>query len=331
MGPEVTCFLQGPVKSSEEENMKTPSPKPPIEELEKWVTWRAGAYKTPSWWQELVMVPGVDGHEKLAHEVWASFWLPQRVSEWCWVKNDHQAPPTLLCLSWKNFLLLPDSIFTCWDIWEIQQEKMVAYIWALQFWAEKTDLPTGGKPCLLAGSIVELQEEIKCYISFSDEDVFNGIALPEEISIIPPEEATPKNALPTLANPLVKKATVDMTMQPAAEKRPLNKFPGWEKVLHPSRSIVTTGQIPPLSRGLRQRPHSWHLGERLVWHPQTKELSMLTSQSEPPLPTKELEVAWWAMLPPGVLRWLHVCRGIHHQQGFPTQTCWGCQCYQGLL
>ena len=39
--PEVTCFLQGPVESSEEENMKMPSPEPPIEELERWTTWRA--------------------------------------------------------------------------------------------------------------------------------------------------------------------------------------------------------------------------------------------------------------------------------------------------
>ena len=70
---EVDCFLWGPVKSSEEEAMKVPSPKPPIEELEKWVTWKAWAYETPSWWPELVMVPGVDNHKKLAYEVWASF------------------------------------------------------------------------------------------------------------------------------------------------------------------------------------------------------------------------------------------------------------------
>ena len=58
-----------------------PSPKPLIEELEKWVTWRAWTYETPSWWQELVLGPEVDDHEKLAHEVWASFQLPQRASE----------------------------------------------------------------------------------------------------------------------------------------------------------------------------------------------------------------------------------------------------------
>ena len=78
----------------------------------------------------------------------------------------------------------------------------MAYAQALQFWAEKADLPTGGKPHLLAGSIVELWEEMKCYVSFSDEDVFSGVALLEDPPIIPPKEATPKGAQPTSANPL---------------------------------------------------------------------------------------------------------------------------------
>ena len=116
----------------------------------------------------------------------------------------------------------------------------MAYAWALQFWAEKADLPTGGKPCLLVGSVVELWEEMKCYVSFSDEDMFNGIALPEETPV-----ATSKSAPSMPANPPVKEATVDTTLEPNVEKRPLNKFPGWEKVLCPSRPIVATGQIPP--------------------------------------------------------------------------------------
>ena len=73
LGPEVTCFLQGSVKNSEEERKKTPSPKPPIEELQRWVTWKAQAVETPNWWQELTKIPDVDDYEKLAHEVQASF------------------------------------------------------------------------------------------------------------------------------------------------------------------------------------------------------------------------------------------------------------------
>ena len=75
------------------------------------------------------------------------------------------------------------------------------------------------------------------------------MALPEEPPVIPPEEAVPEGTWPTLADPPVKEATVDIAMESTAEKKPLNQFPGWEKVLHPSRPIVTTRQIPPLSRG----------------------------------------------------------------------------------
>ena len=203
------------------------------------MTWKAQAYKTPSWWQELApwYWPGVDDYRKLACEVQASFLLLKRASELLLVKNDHQAPPAPPCLCWKNFLPPLDSIFGCWDIQNIQHEKTVTYAWALQFWV-KANLPTKDKPHLLVGSIIELQEVMSCYLSFSNEDVFKGVAPPEETSIIPPEEVTPQSAQPTPASALVKEATMDMTVEPAVEKRPPNKFPSWEK--------VTTGQIPSL-------------------------------------------------------------------------------------
>ena len=106
---------------------------------------------------------------------------------------------------------------------------MVAYTQTLQFWAEKVDLPTEGKPHLLAESAIELWEEMEYYLSFSNKDVFRGVALPEEA----PKEVTPQSTWPTLAGTPVKEATVDMTMELAMEKRPLNKFLGWEKMLHP--------------------------------------------------------------------------------------------------
>ena len=59
-----------------EENVKAPSSKPPIGELQRWVMWKALTYKTPGWWQELTKVPGVDDCKKLACEVQASFASP---------------------------------------------------------------------------------------------------------------------------------------------------------------------------------------------------------------------------------------------------------------
>ena len=125
---------------------------------------------------------------------------------------------------------------------------MVAYAKTFQFWAEKANLPTQGQPCLLVGSVVELRKEMKCYISFTDEDIFGGVALLEESPITQPKEATPESAQPIQANSPVKEATSEVTKEPTREEKPLNWFPGWEKVLHPSRPVVDTGQIPPIKR-----------------------------------------------------------------------------------
>ena len=112
LGPEVTCFLRGLAENSEEEE-KVPSPKPPVKEFHKWVKWKAEACKMPSWWRELMAVPQVEDCEKLAQEVWASFWLLKRASKLHKMENYHQAPPAPLCLLRKNFLPPPNSIFAC--------------------------------------------------------------------------------------------------------------------------------------------------------------------------------------------------------------------------
>ena len=104
LGLEVNCFLQGPAESLEEEDRRTSSPEPPVEELESWVIWRAQMHDIPGWWQELSEVPGVDDQEKLAQEVWASFQLPQQISEWHQVETYHQASLAPLCLQQKSFL-----------------------------------------------------------------------------------------------------------------------------------------------------------------------------------------------------------------------------------
>ena len=59
------------------------------------------------------------------------------------------------------------------------------------------------------------------------------------------------------------------------------QVPWLGKVLHPSRPVVAAGEIPPLSRGPRQRPCSQSMGEGLVWIPQTEEPSVSTTQLAP--------------------------------------------------
>ena len=73
-------------------------------------------------------------------------------------------------------------------------------------------------------------------------------------------------------------------------------------MLHPSRPVVATRQIPPVSQGPKQRPHSRSSGERMVqcqWA--DEELKAQNIKSEPTSPTKVLDVAQCVTPPPGFL------------------------------
>ena len=180
---------------------------------------------------------------------------------------------------------------------------MVAYAQALQFWVEKANLPTQGQPHLLVGSILELREEMKHYVSFPDKAVFSSVALSEESLTTQSEEATHKSAQPVHTNSPVEEATAKITEEePTKREQPPNWFPGWKEVLHPSRPVVAAGQIPPISWGSKERPHSQSYGERMVQCQQAdEELKVQSTKSEPTSPMKVLEIAWRVTPSPGFL------------------------------
>ena len=129
------------------------------------------------------------------------------------------------------------SIFASWDIREIPREKAVAYAKALQYFTEQNNLPKRDQPCLLVESIIELREEIRFYLSFMDEEVFQRIDLPKE------EESSP----PTINIA----ATADIpgtTDAPEAspESKAAPKYASSETVLHPSQPVLATGEIPQM-------------------------------------------------------------------------------------
>ena len=69
--------------------------------------------------------------------------------------------------------------------------KTKAYAHALQYWAEKSNLPAGGQPHQLAESIKELREEMRCYLSFTDQEVFEGVTPLEGMPTSLTEESQP--------------------------------------------------------------------------------------------------------------------------------------------
>ena len=131
------------------------------------------------------------------------------------------APPSL---HQQRFMPPVISAFACWDIWEIPREKTVAYTWALQCITEENNLPKRDQPCLLVESIVELRREVGFYLSFTDEEVFWGVELPqEERSSLSVPTAPTTDAPGDIDTP---------DMPPISEAAP--KYAGWNIVIHPS-------------------------------------------------------------------------------------------------
>ena len=157
-----------------------------------------------------------------------------------------QAPPTLPCLCRQKFMLPVESIYACRNI----REKVVAYARALQHWVEENNLPAGGGPRLLAESVLELREEVKWYLSFTNEEVFWGVAFPKK-----EEEESPKTL-----------SAADHVPEPAPEKRAPN-FLGWEKVLHPSQPVVAAGEMHQPSKASRPKVGSSQLSQMITIKP----------------------------------------------------------------
>ena len=274
LGLEVTSFLRGSAENSEEEE-KVPSPKPPVKELHKMC-------ETPDWWRELLAVPGVQDCKELAWKVGALFHHPKRASE---VNKVENYCPLHHCVSSERVSShLPILSLAAKTFGRCRGEDR-AYTHALQYRVEKTDLPIGGQPHLLAESVKELQEEMRCYLSFSDKEVFESVTPPEEMSTEPTEKAEPHNMATTPAGTPKVQATTKASQEPAMERKS-PKFPRWEKVLHPFWPVVAAGQLPHPSGSPEQRSHSWQT---------------MTTPRETPSPAQKLGVVWQVTLTPGFL------------------------------
>ena len=100
-------------------------------------------------------------------------------------------------------------MFPCQDIQEEQLEKTIAYAQALQYWAEKALLPMPGQPFLLVRSVLKLREMMEGYISFSDDTILDGVALPEGFIKDQTELTISRDALPTFTDVPTEEVTVE--------------------------------------------------------------------------------------------------------------------------
>ena len=165
--------------------------------------------------------------------------------------EDHcEAPPAPLCLLRERFQPPPDTIFTCWDIREVLGEKAIGYTHALQYW-QRSLICLLGQPHWLTKSVKELQEEMKCYLSFLDRDILEGVT-PMEGMPSSPFEGAESPSMMTVPAATSWEQPVKETPQKPVKERKCPKFPRWEKVLHPSQPVVVAGQPPHQSRSPEQ-------------------------------------------------------------------------------
>ena len=143
------------------------------------VQWKAEKCEIPDWWAELSTVPE-ENMGRLAQEVRALFQLSRHMHELDPKEAPFQVPPAPPSLHQQRFMPPVASAFAFGDIWEISREKTIAYAWALQCITEENNLPKRDQPCLLAESVVELRRDVGFYLSFTDEEVFWGVELPQE-------------------------------------------------------------------------------------------------------------------------------------------------------
>ena len=92
-------------------------------------------------------------------------------------------------------------------------------------------------------SAKELREEMRCYLSCTDHKVFEGMIPLEETLPDPAEEFHFDSKMDMIVTVPKESATKETPWEPAQEKK-CPKFPGWEKVLHPSQLVAVVGKPP---------------------------------------------------------------------------------------
>ena len=133
---------------------------------------------------------------------------------------------------------------------------------------EQNNLPTECGPCLLAKGILELREEVKWYLTFTDEEVFWGV---------PVLEAYVEKGLTTPSPANIPKTSPVPEPQP---KEQAAKFVGWDKVLHPSQPVIAARETPQPTQILRLRGRS-HPYSQIKPVKSPVHLPEVTSPSEP--------------------------------------------------
>ena len=80
------------MRPNSEGSVEDYSPEPSVVDVETWLEWQANQLGTPAWWSELTAILGIKDPQKLAHRIWASFYIP-KVKMRAFLEQEYTAPP----------------------------------------------------------------------------------------------------------------------------------------------------------------------------------------------------------------------------------------------
>ena len=134
-----------------------------MDDLETWLEFQAGQLGTPTWWEELGAVPGIEDRHKFAWKIRASFYVPE-VQLRASLEQGYTAPPAPWVLDRGTFH--PEK-FAYQDVRQWPVLLTIAYARCLQHWAEKHNLPKNLDLCPWAECVRELWQTVREFVNIT--------------------------------------------------------------------------------------------------------------------------------------------------------------------
>ena len=127
-----------------------------MDDLETWLEFQEGQLGTPTWWEELGAVPGIEDRHKFLWKIRASFYVLE-----VWLRAFPECGHTVPLASWilNRGTFYPER-FAYQDVRQQPVLLIIAYTQCLQHWGEKHNPPKNPGFCPWAECVRELQQTV---------------------------------------------------------------------------------------------------------------------------------------------------------------------------
>ena len=174
-------------------------------------------------------------------------------------------------------------------------QKTLVYAQALQYWAEKANLPMLGQPCLLVRCVQELRWEMKPYMTLIDDTILEGVTPQQELQEGQTRESGPVETLTTPIPKDVKDTQAEESGVPPISQK-ANELDAAEE---PTDELtILTATMGELAEEPDPPPMQWEVGKE-----GRGPSSNFPGWTEVIHPAQLVTPARWAPLTLGELKW----------------------------